>query len=194
MNRFCLFCVMLVFSGTLLFAADWSGVLDSTVNYTAGAGDAPDNSFGIEQYANLRLRVRAREIATFHAAFNLIALSGNFALPAVYSGLALEGPNYAAAMELERLYVRMSGEHLDSELGLLRMNFGYSQVWASSDFINPVNPLAYNARPRGVLGLNASIYPTDTTRLMGFVAAPRNPLETEGAGFLPGLVMDQHWS
>ena len=204
MKKICFIFVILVIVGGLA-AQDWSGVLDGTVNYTAGAGDAEEHSFGLENYANLRLRVRTRERATFHAAFNLIAVSGNFLRTAdMLGGLDqntslistpfVYGQNYAAAMELERLYVRIVGEHVDTEAGLLRMNFGYGNVWASSDFLNPRNPLALNARPRGVLGFNSSFYPTDTLRLMAFAAAPKNPLESGGGGFIPGVLLDQHWN
>jgi hypothetical protein len=200
-----LFVLLLLITG-FLFAAgpELSGVADTTVNYTAGAGDAPEHSFGIEEYANLRLRVRTGEKAIFYAAFNLIAISGNYlengALlgglyqnPYFASTPFIYGQNYAAGMELERLYLRINGDYVDAEAGLLRMNFGYDQIWGSSDFLNPRNPLFPNARPRGVLGANFSFYPADSLKLMGFVAAPKNPLEARGGGFLPGFSLDQHW-
>ena len=188
---------VIVFAGFafLLFAAgpELSGVFDSTVNYSAGDRDASNHSWGIEEFANIRLRVRTGEKATFFAAFNLIAMAGTYAELAVTSGLAVSGENYAAAMELERLYFRINGDHIDTEAGLLRMNFGYGQVWGSSDFLNPRNPLAINARPRGLLGMNASFYPTDSLKLMGFVAGPENPLKSGGGGIIPGISLDQHW-
>ena len=190
----------------MLFAAEpeLSGVFDSTVNYTAGDRDASDHSWGIEEFLNLRLRVRMGEKATFFSAFNFIAMAGNYfetavlmeslnPNPYIISTPLIYGENYAAAMELERLYFRLNGNYVDTEAGLLRMNFGYGQVWGSSDFLNPHNPLAINARPRGVLGVNASFYPVDSLKLMGFVAGPNNPLESEGGGIIPGLSLDQHW-
>ena len=189
--KFFLLIVFFAFFSPGLFAQDWSGIMDSTVNYTAGAGEAPDHSFGFEQFANLRLRVRTRDSVVFHAALNLAAMSGNYLESA--SSPLIYGPNYAAILELERLYFRITGEHIDTEAGLLRMNFGYGQVWASSDFLNPRNPMLQNARNRGVLGMNFSIYPADTLRFMAFATAPSNPQEIEGAGFTPGLVMDKHW-
>ena len=50
MNKFFLLWMLLIFSFGTLFAAgpDFSGVLDSTVNYTAGAENTPDHSWGIE--------------------------------------------------------------------------------------------------------------------------------------------------
>jgi len=190
----------------IVFAAgpELSGVADTTFNYTAGAGDAPDHSFGMEEYANIRLRVRAGEKAIFYAAFNLTALTGNYLERAAMLGSVYQNPyfastpfiygqNYAAGMELERLYIRINGDYIDAEAGLLRINFGYGQVWGSSDFLNPRNPLFPNARPRGVLGLNASYYPIDSLKLMGFIAAPKNPLETKGGGEIHGLSMNQHW-
>ena len=200
-----------VFSIIILFALssglsaqELSGVFDSTVNYTAGAGDAPDHSFGIEEYANLRLRVKTGERANFYAAFNLIAQAGNYLdaglLGTLYLsphyGYALQvySQNYIAALELERLYFRINGDYFDTEAGLLRMNFGYGQVWGSSDFLNSRNPLLPNARPRGVLGTNVSFYPTDSLKLMVFAAAPRDPLESEGGAIIPGFSLDQHWA
>jgi len=205
MKKYFLLFIITVFTASL-FAAEpeLSGVLDSTVNYTAGGRDASSHYWGIEEYANLRMRIRTREKATVFAAFNLIAISGNYldaaalmeitnpnqyfaATPYVYGG------NFAAAMELERLYFRINGDNIDTEAGLLRMNFGYGQVWGSSDFLNPRNPLFPNARPRGLLGMNASFYPADSLKLMGFAAAPKNPMGKDGGGFIPGLCMDQHW-
>jgi hypothetical protein len=201
-----LFALLLLIAGNFLFAAEpeLSGVTDTTVNFTAGAGDAPEHSFGIEEYANLRLRVRTGEKAIFYAAFNLTALTGNYLQNAALMGSVYQNPyfastpfiygqNYAAGMELERLYFRINGDYIDAEAGLLRINFGYGQVWGSSDFLNPRNPLFPNARPRGVLGVNASFYPLDSLKLMGFIAAPKNPLETGGGGEIHGLSMDQHW-
>jgi hypothetical protein len=205
MKKF-IFLILVIDFTCLLFAAEpeLSGVVDTTVNYTAGAGDAPEHSFGIEEYANLRLRVRAREKAIFYAAINLIAISGNYLESAAMLGALYQNPylsasplvsgeNYAAALELERLYLRINGDYVDAEAGLLRMNFGYDQIWGSSDFLNPRNPLFPNARPRGVLGANVSFYPADSLKLMGFAAAPKNPLEARGGGFFPGFSLDQHW-
>jgi hypothetical protein len=206
MKRFLLLCLVFGFIGGIAFAAEpeLSGVADTTVNYTAGAGDAPKHSYGIEEYANLRLRVRTGEKAIFYAAFNLIAITGNYLENAALVGNSFQNPyfastpfiygqNYAAGMELERLYLRINGDYIDAEAGVLRINFGYGQVWGSSDFLNPRNPLFPNARPRGVLGLNASFYPMDSLKLMGFIAAPKNPLETSGGGEIHGLSLDQHW-
>ena len=199
MKRFYPYCMVTLFMAGLLtagslFAAEpeLSGVLDSTVNYTAGAGDAPAHSFGLEEYANLRLRVKTGDKAAFFAAFNLIAVAGNYAAPALAFGTT-SAVNYSAAMELERLYLRVNGDYVDTEAGLLRMNFGYGNVWGSSDFLNPRNPLLPNARPRGVLGIDASFYPADSLKLMGFIAGPKDPLEAEGGGFIPGISLDKHW-
>jgi len=206
MKRFLLICLVFGIISGIVFSAEpeLSGVADTTVNYTAGAGDAPSHSFGIEEYANLRLRVRTGEKAIFYSAFNLIALTGNYLESAALLGSSYQNPyfastpfiygqNYAAGMELERLFYRINGDYIDAEAGLLRINFGYGQVWGSSDFLNPRNPLFPNARPRGVLGANASFYPVDSLKLMGFIAAPKNPLETEGGGEIHGVSMDQHW-
>ena len=206
-----LICILVFFAINVnfLFTQDismnLSGVLDSTVNYAIGAGDAPRHSFGFEEYANLRLRIRAGEKVIFNTAFNLTVLSGNFLenaavtgsynpYPAFASTPLVYGENYAAALELERLYFRINGDYIDTEAGLLRIPFGYGQVWGSSDFLNPRNPLFPNARLRGVLGANFSFYPTDALKLMVFAAAPKNPMETKGGGFIPGLSLDHHWN
>ncbi|MDR0472963.1 MAG: hypothetical protein LBH43_04775 [Treponema sp.] len=208
MKRFAL-CLFIVFTAGTVQAQDrtgpdFSGVLDSTVNYTAGTGDAKKHSFGIEEYANIRLKLKTGEKAVFNAAFNLIAISGNYVeVAAVLGSLnqqlpfvstpVIYGSNYAAALELERLYFRINGDSLDIEAGLLRMAFGYGNVWGSMDFLNPRNPLAENARPRGVLGANFSFYPADSFKLMFFAAAPGEPLQSDGGGFLPGVSMDKDW-
>jgi hypothetical protein len=199
-----LFCVFIVGALWPLFSAELSGVLDSTFNYTSGGRDGSEHSFGLEEYANLRLRVKTGEKATFFAAINLIALSGNYlenagllgslnTNPYFASTPFISGYNYAAALELERLYFRINGDYLDSEAGLLRLNFGYGGAFSPSDFLNPKNPLFPNARPRGVLAGDLSFYPADTLKLMAFAAAPKNPLESSGGGFIPGLSLDQHW-
>ena len=192
MRNFSIFLIIFSLHAGFLAAQELSGILDTTFNYTAGERDASSHYWGVEEYANIRLRVRASEKASFFGAFNLIAASGTYALPVLDAPAAVSGENYVAAMELERLYFRVNGDYLDGEAGLLRMNFGYGQVWGSSDFLNPHNPLFPNARPRGVLGMNASFYPIDSLKIMGFAAAPKNPLELKG-GFIPGFSLDKHW-
>jgi len=186
MKKIFVFGLLLI--GGVLFAQDFSGVLDSTFNYTVTTDD-PCHSFGVEEYANLRLRVRAGEKALFFSAFNIVVVSGNFFLinPLLY------GENFGAALEVERLYFRINGNYFDTEAGLLRLNFGYSQVWGSSDFLNPINPFSMNARPRGVLGFSFVYYPVDTLKIQVFGAAPNDPFEAGGGGFMPGIAMDKHW-
>jgi hypothetical protein len=159
----------------------------------------------MEEYANLRMQAKLREGITFYGALNLIAMAGAFAgeaaaleAYAAASPLPLSpfaaGENYAAGLEPERLYFRVNGEYLDGEAGLMRLAFGYGQVWGPSDFLNPKNPLLPDARPRAVLGASLGFYPGDTAKLSVFGAAPRNPLESGGGGFITGLSADQHWN
>jgi hypothetical protein len=194
---------LLVFAGGA-GGLEFSGVLDSTVTLGAGTGDMPDFFYGLEEYANLRMQGKLREGLSFYGALNLVAAAGNPARGAAllgagnaYPGLAssgfIAGENYVAGMELERLYFRVNGEHLDAEGGLLRIPLGYGQVWGSSDFLNPKNPLFPDARPRAVLGGSLSAYPLDSLRLGLFGAAPKNPLDLEGGGGLAGFSADQHW-
>jgi len=182
----------------------FSGLLDSTVSFRAGAGDAPAFSFGVEEYANIRMQARLRDKGMFFGAVNFIAAAGDYAATAgLMAGLAagsvmnvtpfVAGENYIAGIELERLHFRLNGEIVDFEGGLIRMPFGYGQVWGPSDFLNPKNPLKPDARPRAVLGGGLSWYPVDSLKLLGFGAAPRDPFSQSGEGGLVGLSMDQHW-
>jgi hypothetical protein len=170
-----------------------SGLLDSSVSLRAGAADAPDFSYGVEEYANLRMEAKIRDVATIYGAFNFIAAAGDIAATGAANGLLTAGQNYAAAIELERLYFRLNGESLDFDGGLLRMPFGYGQIWGPSDFLNPRNPLIPDARPRAIFGTGLAWYPKNELKLVAFGAAPRNPLSQSGEGGLMGLSMDQHW-
>ena len=193
MKKYLLTLFILLLSCIMLFA-DWSGVMDNTINYSVGQGGIDTQNFGLEAFANFRYQVRTREMATFFASFNLVVASGSNAqgLSLLFGETAI-GENYAAGIELERLYFRVSGESIRTEAGLLRMSFGYSQVWGSTDFLNPRNPLIINARPRGVLGWHSSMFLTDELRLMAFAAAPANPILSDGGGFIPGLSLDRLW-
>jgi hypothetical protein len=169
-----------------------SGMLDSTVSFRAGTGDEPAFSYGFEEYANIRFQAKLREKGAIFGAVNFIAAAGDYAAAGAFMGLAI-GENYIAGIELERLYFRLSGETVNFDGGLLRLPFGDGQVWGPSDFLNPKNPLKPDARPRAVLGAGLSWYPADEVKLLGFCAAPRDPLVRGGEGWLTGLSLDQHW-
>jgi hypothetical protein len=153
------------------------------------------------------MQAKLRDRATVYGAVNFIAAAGDYAAnTALMAGvMVLSTPagisptpftsdvNYIAAIELERLYFRLNGESLDFDGGLLRLPFGYGQVWGPSDFLNPKNPLKPNARPRAVLGAGLSWYPVDSLKLLGFGAAPRTPFLQSGEGAMVGLSVDQHW-
>ncbi|MCL2042941.1 MAG: hypothetical protein FWG89_02245 [Treponema sp.] len=187
---------------------NFSGLLDSTVSFNAGAGDYPNFSYGIEEYANIRMQARIRDSARFDGAFNFIAASGDYALAVnqtaemadlmgiTNSGIALTSfagsENFIAAIELERIHFRLNFETFDLDGGLMRMPFGYGQVWKPSDFLNPPNPLKPDARPRAVLGAVLTWFPVDDLKLLGFGAAPRDPFSGGGGGLM-GISMDQHW-
>jgi hypothetical protein len=183
-----------------------SGLLESSVSMQAGAGDSPDFSFGFEEYANLRFQSRIRDNAAVYGAVNLIAVTGNYAAAveqmALYgqspAGISLTsfiaGQNYIAAIELERLYFRLRGENTDFDGGLMRLPFGFGQVWKSSDFLNPGNPLKPDARPRAILGAAFFWYPTDESKFMTYYSAPREPFSGEGKGSFFGLSFDNHWN
>jgi len=156
-----------------------SGLLDSTVSLRAGAGDSPAFSYGIEEYASLRIQAKLREFATVFCDVNLIASAAN--------------QSYFAAIEPERLYFRINTDVIRLDGGLLRLPFGYGLVWRPTDFLNPVNPLFPDARLRGVLGAGLSWYATDTLKLAAFGAAPRNAFSQSGEGGHAGLMFEQQW-
>jgi hypothetical protein len=155
-----------------------SGLLDSTVSLRAAAGDSPSFSYGVEEYASLRMQAKLREFATFFGDVNFIAAAGDRAYTVI---------------ELERLYFRINTDVIRLDGGLLRLPFGYGLVWRPTDFLNPVNPLLPDARPRGVLGAGLSWYITDTLKLAGFGVAPHNTFSQSGEGGHVGLMFEQRW-
>jgi hypothetical protein len=182
-----------------------SGILDTSVSMQAGAGEAPDFSMGFEEYANIRFQSKVRDKAVVYGTVNLIAASGNYADNAkMMAGLGVGSPlnstsyvygeNYIAGIELERLYFRLLGETVNLDGGLMRLPFGFGQVWGSSDFLNPRNPLKPDARARAVLGVAFFWYPTEETKLNVFYSAPRDPYSQEGDGSFLGLSFDKHWN
>lgn len=201
---------LIVIGGGMSLAADGlsvSGLLDSAVSLRAGAGDSPAFSYGVEEYANIRVQAKLRDRAAFYGAMNFIAAAGDYAAaaqllavraggdspPGISPSALVGGENYTAGIELERLYFRINGEAVDFDGGLLRLPFGYGQVWGPSDFLNPKNPLAPDARPRAVLGAGLAWYPADPLKLLVFGAAPRDPFTQSGEGGLAGLALDQHY-
>jgi hypothetical protein len=198
--------IFLAAAGTVFAQGlEFSGLLDSSVNMRSGAGTASAFSYGLEEYANLRAQVKIRDRAALYGAVNFIAAAGNSAKEASDWGLYREGgqnglspssyvdgDNYVSGIELERLYFRLKGDYLDFDGGLLRLPFGYGQVWGPSDFLNPKNPLYPDARPRAVLGAGLSWYPHDSLKILLFGAAPKAPLTEAGAGGLGGISLDRH--
>jgi hypothetical protein len=177
-----------------VFAADgftFSGLLDSTLSLGAASDDDGNASFvyGLEEYANIRMNTRIGEAARFYGAFNCVAGAGlsAAALSASPYGIVSSNENYAAAIELERLYVHITNEKTGVDAGLMRLAFGYGAVFSPSDFFNPKNPLYPNARPRGILGGQFTYYPNDNSDVSAFAAAPRDPSSTAGGGFRTGI-------
>jgi hypothetical protein len=194
-----LYVFVIVTIGNIPLAAQMSvsGIFDSSVSVAIGS----EFSFGIEEYANLRFQARIRDRAVVFGAVNLIAAAGDYAVNAAMMSTDdspmnttayITGENYIAAIELERLFFRLNFEAVDMEGGLFRLPFGYSQIWGSSDFLNPKNPLKPDARPRAVLGAGISWYPIDEIKLLGFSAAPRNPFSNDGSGMLFFFFLDRH--
>ncbi|MDR0690128.1 MAG: hypothetical protein LBG08_07710 [Spirochaetaceae bacterium] len=175
---------------------EFSGLLDSKVGFAGDPGGGRPFAYDWEEYANLRMRASLGDRADFYGAVNLIAVAGSSALNATAGpapSAVTVGENYAAAMELERLYFRIRGDALGADIGLLRLGFGYGQAFSPSDFLNPRNLLFPDARPRAVLGAALSAYPQDTLKILAFTVAPQNPLDSDGGGFIAGTSADKHW-
>ncbi|MCL2294158.1 MAG: hypothetical protein FWC36_04755 [Spirochaetes bacterium] len=172
-----------------------SGIFDSTVSVNAGAGDSPGFSYGIEEFANIRFQTRIRERGRILGAVNLYAVAGDYAAAARANNPSgfIDAENYVAWIELERLHFRVNFEAADFDGGLMRIPFGFGQVWRPTDFLNPRNPLKPDARPRAVLGSTLAWYPGDEFKMLAFCAAPRNPYSQDGGGGLAGLAIDRHW-
>jgi len=179
--------------------------LETSVSFQAATEDAPNFFSGFEEYANIRFQSKIRGNAAVYGAVNLIAASGIYAVNAkemaalgTSSGLNstsyVYGENYIAGIEIERLYFRLSGESVSFDGGLMRLPFGYGQVWGSSDFLNPKNPLKPDARARAILGAAFFWYPTEETKLLTFYSAPRDPFSQKGDGSFLGMSFDKHWN
>jgi hypothetical protein len=191
--------LILLFAGAYLFAADapvFSGVFNSTLTMGAGANVLPGFYWGLEEYANLRLKKSLGDHGSVYMAFNLIAAGGVSALALQTGpfGISASNGNYAAAMELERLYVHVTGEKIAFDSGLMRLAFGYGSVFSPNDYFNPKNPLYPDARQRAVLAANFIVYPTDMSRLQFFGAAPEDPFKIDGEGLSAGLAAENHWN
>ncbi|MCL2721675.1 MAG: hypothetical protein FWD47_10100 [Treponema sp.] len=188
-----LFIIIFIMISGVSAQITFSGILDSTVSMNIGAEDSPAFSCGIEEFANIRFQARIQDKATVFGAVNLIAASGNNALAMAGMGIGFFNENFASVIELERLYFRLRGEHVDIDGGLFRLPFGYGQVWGPSDFLNPKNPLKPDARPRAILGTALIWYPADELKLLAFYSAPRDPFSNEGEGSFIGFSLDKHW-
>ena len=170
---------------------DMSGIVETRASGAAltDYGEGVGAAYGVEQYANLRLKARIGEKGTVYAATNLIAAAGDRVADTAAFAV---GENYAAALELERLYYRIEGETFDAQAGLMRLAFGFGQAFRPTDFLAPPNPLLPDARPRGVLGATAMAYPRDGWKAGAFSVAPADPAERDGDGLVAGVSADYH--
>lgn len=212
----------LLMSALLVLAASLSGAQEPIISGNtsasffgaAGAAESPDYLYGTELYANLRLEADAGTNAVFYTAVNFIAASGAKALPLygdylvlgqlLSSGLDPEAAvtaeelfpvnSYVSLIELERLYMGIQSEYTDTDLGLMRMAFGYGQAFSPTDFLNPPNPLVPDARPKGIIGANITAYPAFDSTVQVFAVMPRDALNLEGEAALFGAAIDKHWS
>jgi len=200
MKIFCvLFVALFLFIGEIFAQRGnltFSGIFESSVATNVGAGEAANLSYGLEEYANIRMQARLGENGTFFGAVNLIAASGTYAAAMAAQAEHLQfggmqvGQNYAALMEIERLHFRIRSEKTNFDGGLLRIPFGFSTVWGSSDFLNPKNPLKPDARPRAVLGSGISWFPVHGFKLQGFATAGGDPMDANSG--IAGISADKH--
>lgn len=161
-----------------------SGVFESYASINSGAGEAPPTSYGLQEYANIRMQTKIGDRAVFFGAVNLIAASGDYASEMAANPI----------IELERLYFKLKGETVNFDGGFMRLPFGYSKVWGSSDFLNPKNPLLPYARPKAVLGGALAWYPTTSFKFLEFAVAPRDSFAlNSGIGGITGYAVEQHW-
>lgn len=170
-----------------------SGAAQASFVSALGAGGTPELALSAEQYANLRMRASFGRGGELFAAVNLAASSGANAAAAAAAG-ASAGANYVAAVELERLYTRISSGAFDYEFGLMRFPFGYGQAFRPTDFLNPPNPMLPDARPRGALGAQVSAYTEADARLRLFAAAGPDPTRLDGGGGQVGASAEAHFA
>jgi hypothetical protein len=187
--------VLLAAAPAVYAAPVFSGVLDSTFTGNAWDDVREKPFFTLEEYLNLRMQAKIGGSAAFYGAFNIIALAGAGAAAAAAAPAQagfIAGDNFSSAIELERLYLRFSGERAGLDLGLFRQAFGYGLIWAPTDFLNPRNPLVPDARPRAVLAAAVSVFPGDTGKVLGFAAAPKNAVNPSWDGALAGISAETH--
>ncbi|MCA1950951.1 MAG: hypothetical protein LDL24_10280 [Treponema sp.] len=189
-----------VFLNVELYAADWqfSGISETKAGYTWGYdfSTGPENHFGLEQYANLRLKASIGDYGALVASLNLFTYSGAWAQNALAMNPEKE-EFYTGTIDIDRLYYQIRGDQLATDIGILRISFGYGQIFRPTDFLINPNPLNPDARPRGILGVGFSWYPSDTMKAYVFGTGPQDVSETWGRTALAGIASDVHgpfWS
>jgi hypothetical protein len=82
---------------------------------------------------------------------------------------------------------------------LFRLGFGYGQVFAPTDFLNPRDPLHPDTRTRGILGAAVSWYPdfggalfAQNSNIRIFAATPKDALVTTFDGYRAGVSAEIH--
>ncbi|MDR2467848.1 MAG: hypothetical protein LBD22_02680 [Spirochaetaceae bacterium] len=187
-KNYCAVFIMMIINVTLFGAPSFSGVLDSTFSARLWDKEPAQGTFTLEEYLNLRMQAKIGSLAAFYSAFNFIASAGeNAALLGLNTGA-----NFAAAIELERLYLRFTTEHTGLDIGLFRQAFGYGQIWGPMDFLNSRNPLLPDARPRAILGAAYAVFPGDTSKILAFVSAPKDPVNAQWNGAFTGIATEKH--
>ncbi|AEJ20350.1 hypothetical protein [Gracilinema caldarium] len=173
----------------------WSGMSESLVRSSWGYGynETSNNLFGIEQYANLRMKAPVGDRGIFISSVNLYIQSGS-------SNEVNENNTdsfYSSTIDVDRLYYQIKGDSFATDMGILRLSFGFGQLFRPTDFLIHPNPRNPDARPRGILGLVCNWYPMDTLKMSFFGTGPYDTTETNGRTSLAGIVSEHHgnhWS
>jgi hypothetical protein len=172
----------------------WSGLSESLVRSSLGYSynETSNNLFEIEQYANLRMKAPVGERGNFISSVNFYIQSGSSNVDENNAGTY-----YSSIIDVDRLYYQIKGDSFTTDVGILRLSFGFGQIFRPSDFLIHPNPRNPDARPRGVLGFISNWYPKDTLKMSFFGIGPYDTTETGGRTSLAGMVSERHgnhWS
>ncbi|MBN2545469.1 MAG: hypothetical protein JXB50_06715 [Spirochaetes bacterium] len=203
-----LFCLINISAkSSVNFYGELESTFDSTHKREYKYNDIGLYSWGVNNYANLKITSRINDFISFGIAFNVNTFSGNytdqykifyaqtaismlidpveyklirnnyFSIPFYYKS------TYVGSLDLERLFFKVSTTEVDIETGLIRIARGYSYFFKPMDIFNPVDPFNPNARPQGKIALKTTFYPADLWSIELFAIAPDDPIQQNGWGF-----------
>jgi len=190
---------------TINIYGELESTFDSTHKREYKINDYGIYSWGVNNYANLKITSKINNFISFGIAFNINTYSGNYTdqykVSFLQSALGTYNDNkgvlwtnyfsipfyykttYVGSIELERLFFKVSTKYADIETGLIRIARGYSYFFKPMDLFNPVDPFNPNARPLGKIALRTTFYPADMWSIEAFAISPDNPIQQQGWGF-----------